>query len=165
MSGQTPLIKTPETPVIAALQLWAIVRTWYQFIYRWRRAGFVVHLSVDIWIESLNPPLQLWLNPPLQLWLNLPSTICNSCLNHSILFQLWNVFIKLSKYPPSEIIAFLAMRNKSWFSWLQSVWFVPKLSLKMSPFIAPGISFIRLSLKMVWFPLKNAMPQKQGWLC
>jgi len=30
MSGQTPLIKTPETPVIAALQLWAIVRTWYE---------------------------------------------------------------------------------------------------------------------------------------
>jgi hypothetical protein len=27
MSGQTPLIKTPETPVIAALQLWAIVKT------------------------------------------------------------------------------------------------------------------------------------------
>jgi len=27
MSGQTPLIKTPETPVIAALQLWAIVGT------------------------------------------------------------------------------------------------------------------------------------------
>jgi len=35
MSGQIPLIKTPETLVIKALQVWTTVRTRYD-CFRWR---------------------------------------------------------------------------------------------------------------------------------